>query len=252
MCSVLGIAFDDLNAALDRPVVATVAHRFEELADVRIESRKPLAYLLHEAWLGGHRFYVDERVLVPRSHIAELLGEELSPWIDSPCEVGRVLDLCTGSGCLAVLAALAFPDARIDAADISEAALTVAQINVDAYRLQDRLRLVRSDLFGALMGERYDLIVSNPPYVDARAMRGLPEEYRHEPTLALAGGVDGLDFVRRILEEAPDHLTERGNLVVEIGANRAAIEAAYPRLPFVWPATAAGDQEVFMLHHTDF
>jgi ribosomal protein L3 glutamine methyltransferase len=251
VCSVLGIPFDDLDAALDRSVDGALARRIESLADRRIESRRPLAYLLNEAWLDGHRFYVDERVIVPRSHIAELLNDGLSPWITSPASVKRVLDLCTGSGCLAILAALAFPDARVDASEISEDALSVARINVAAYCLQGRLRLVRSDLFGALTGEHYDLIVSNPPYVDARAMRALPEEYRHEPTLALTGGADGLDVVRRILVEAAGHLTERGLLVVEIGANRQALEAACPRLPFVWLATPAGGQEVFLLHYAD-
>ena len=251
MCSALGIAFDDLAAALDRPIEGASARRLEELADLRIESRTPLAYLLKEAWLEGHRFYVDERVIVPRSHIAALLGDELATWLESPASVGRILDLCTGSGCLAILAALAFPESRVDAADVSGEALAVARINVDAYRLGHRLRLVESDLFAALGDQRFDLILSNPPYVDAKAMRGLPREYRHEPGLALAGGADGLDIARRILDGAPDHLTERGLLVVEIGANRAGLEAAYPRIPFTWLATAAGDDEVFLLHRAD-
>jgi ribosomal protein L3 glutamine methyltransferase len=251
VCSALGIAFDDLDATLDRPVEGAPARRLEELASRRIESRAPLAYLLNEAWLDGHRFYVDERVIVPRSHIAALLGDGLATWIESPASIGRILDLCTGSGCLAILAALAFPESRVDAADVSSKALAVAQINVDAYRLGDRLRLVESDLFAALGDQRFDLILSNPPYVDAEAMRRLPQEYRHEPGLALAGGVDGLDIVRRILDEAPDHLSARGLLVVEIGASRAGLEAAYPRLPFSWLATAAGDDEVFLLHRAD-
>jgi len=251
VCSALGIAFDDLGATLDRPVEAALARRIEELADRRIESRVPLAYLLKEAWLHGHRFYVDERVIVPRSHIAELLGDGLSPWIESPASVGRVLDLCTGSGCLAILAALAFPAARIDASDVSDDALSVARINIETYRLQDRIRLVRSDVFGALAGEHYDLIVSNPPYVDARAMRALPEEYRREPPLALAGGEDGLEIVRQIVDEASTHLTERGILIVELGANRAALEGAYPRLPFIWLDTQAGGDEVFLLNRAD-
>jgi ribosomal protein L3 glutamine methyltransferase len=249
VCSVLGIAFDDLDAALDRPVEKAQSRRIEELAGRRIESRVPLAYLLNEAWLDGHRFYVDERAIVPRSHIAELLPEGLAPWL--PSSVDRVLDMCTGSGCLGILAALAFPAARVDAADVSEEALAVARINVDAYRLGDRLRLVRSDLFAMLKGERYDLVLANPPYVDARAMQDLPDEYCHEPRLALTGGTDGLDIVRRILAAAPDHLTERGILIVEIGANRAALEAAYPRLPFVWLATRGGGDLVFLLNSAD-
>jgi ribosomal protein L3 glutamine methyltransferase len=251
VCSVLDIPFDDLDAALGRPVKVTNAQRLEEMASRRIDSRAPLAYLLKEAWLDGLRFYVDERVIVPRSHIAELLGDGLAPWIPSPETIGRVLDMCTGSGCLAILAARAFPDVRIDASDVSEDALAVARINRDAYGLGDRLRLVHSDLYAALPGERYDLILVNPPYVDARAMRELPAEYRHEPDLALAAGKDGLAVVRRILGEAPDHLTARGILVVEIGANRAALEAAYPRLPFNWLATRAGDEQVFLLHRAD-
>lgn len=251
VCSALGIAFDDLGATLDRPVEAALARRIDELADRRIASRVPLAYLLKEAWLDGHRFYVDERVIVPRSHIAELLGDGLSPWIESPSSVSRVLDLCTGSGCLAILAALAFPGARVDASDVSDDALSVARINIETYRLQDRIRLVRSDVFGALEGEHYDLIVSNPPYVDARAMRALPEEYRREPPLALAGGEDGLEIVRRIVDDASAHLTQRGILIVELGANRAALEAAYPRLPFIWLDTQAGGDEVFLLNRTD-
>jgi len=251
VCSVLGIAFDDLDAALPRPVAAAHARRLEEIADRRIALRVPLAYLLKEAWLDGHRFYVDERVIIPRSHIAELLGEGLSPWIESPASVGRVLDLCTGSGCLAILAALAFPASRVDAADLSEHALAVARINVETYGLGDRLSAVQSDLFSALRDARYDVILSNPPYVGAEAMRTLPEEYRHEPGLALAGGADGLDIVRRIIDEAPGHLSERGVLVVEIGANRAALEAAYPRLPLTWLSTASGDDEVFLLCRSD-
>lgn len=251
VCSVLGIDFDDLTAALERPVEATRARRLAELADRRIASRAPLAYLLNEAWLDGRRFYVDERVIVPRSHIAELLGEGLAPWIPARESIRSILDMCTGSGCLAILAALEFPGARVDAADVSADALAVAEINVTAYRLQDQLRLVGSDLFAALSGKRYDLIVANPPYVDANAMRELPDEYRREPALALAGGADGLSVVRRILDAAPDHLTEDGVLIVEIGTHRAALEAAYPRLPFLWPTTQVGDREVFLLHRAN-
>jgi ribosomal protein L3 glutamine methyltransferase len=247
VCSVLGIAFDDLDAALERPVKAALARHLEELADRRIASRAPLAYLLNEAWLNGHRFYVDERVIIPRSHIAGLLEGGLVPWIDSPGSVRRALDLCTGSGCLAILAALVFPLARIDASDISEDALAVARINVAAYRLEARVRLVQSDLFGALQGERYDLIVSNPPYVDARTLHTMPEEYRHEPTLALDGGEDGLAIATRILRQAADHLTDRGILVGEIGAHRAALEAAHPRLPLTWLETRAGGEQVFLI-----
>ena len=217
----------------------------------RITERLPAAYLTNEAWLGEYRFYVDQRVIVPRSHIAELLREQLSPWIDDPWAVGRVLDLCTGSGCLAILAAQAFPEARVDAVDISPDALAVARRNVDDYQLAARLRLVESNAFAGVAGERYDVIISNPPYVNAESMAALPEEYRREPELALASGEDGLDFVRIILKEAAAHLNPKGVLIVEIGNNQSELEQAFPEIPFTWLDTAAGDQFVFMLHRED-
>jgi ribosomal protein L3 glutamine methyltransferase len=185
---------------------------------------------------------------VPRSFIAELLNEQLSPWVEDPWAVNSVLDLCTGSGCLGILAAQAFPNARIDAADISADALAVARRNVDDYGLDARLQLLQSNAFSALKGRRYDLIISNPPYVNAQSMAALPEEYRREPQLALASGEDGLDLVRQILQEAGAHLNPGGLLVVEIGHNRAALEAAFPNTPFTWLDTATGDQYVFLLH----
>ena len=217
----------------------------------RITERLPAAYLTNEAWLGEYRFYVDQRVIVPRSHIAELLREQLSPWIDDPWAVGRVLDLCTGSGCLAILAAQAFPEARVDAVDLSPDALAVARRNVDDYQLGSRLRLVESNAFAGVAGERYDVIISNPPYVNAESMASLPEEYRREPQLALASGEDGLDFVRIILKEAAAHLNPKGVLIVEIGNNQQELEQAFPEIPFTWLDTAAGDQFVFMLHRED-
>jgi len=230
----------------DRPVRPYGAQRALALIERRVRSRKPAAYLTGEAWLGDHRFRVDERVAVPRSHIAGLLREHLAPWITSRLAIGAALDLCTGSGCLAILIAHSFPRARIDATDISPAALAVARANVRDYRLGRRIRLLRSDLFSALHAERYDLIVSNPPYVTTAAMRRLPREYRHEPHRALAGGRDGLDAVRRILCGAASHLNPRGMLVVEVGAARRRLERAFPRVPFTWPETAAGDS-VFVL-----
>ena len=217
----------------------------------RITERLPAAYLTNEAWLGEYRFYVDQRVIVPRSHIAELLREQLSPWIDDPWAVGRVLDLCTGSGCLAILAAQAFPEARVDAIDLSPDALAVARRNVDDYQLGSRLRLVESNAFAEIAGERYDVIISNPPYVNAESMAALPEEYRREPELALASGEDGLDFVRIILKEAAAHLNTKGVLIVEIGNNQQELEQAFPEIPFTWLDTAAGDQFVFMRHRED-
>lgn len=217
----------------------------------RITERLPAAYLTHEAWLGEFRFYVDERVIVPRSHIAELLREQFTPWVNDPWAVGRVLDLCTGSGCLAILAAHAFPEAMVDAIDISPDALAVSKTNVNDYGLDERIRLIQSDAFAAVPNEKYDIIISNPPYVNAESMAGLPEEYRREPQLALASGEDGLDFVRILLKQAPQHLNPDGILVVEIGNNKDELERAFPKLSFVWLDTSAGDRFVFMLRRKD-
>jgi ribosomal protein L3 glutamine methyltransferase len=194
---------------------------------------------------------VDERVIVPRSFIAELLRTQLSPWIAEPTSVNSVLDMCTGSGCLAILAAHEFPYAQVDAVDLSPDALAVAQHNVADYELQDRVQLIQSDLFSQLAGRKYDLIISNPPYVDAPSVAALPEEYLHEPELALGSGDDGLDATRVILKHAAQHLTDNGILIVEIGHNRDILEAAYPKLPFTWLDVTAGDQFVFMLHKND-
>jgi ribosomal protein L3 glutamine methyltransferase len=216
----LGLPFD---AELSQPARKSV----EKLITRRIRERVPLAYLLGEAWLDGVPFHVDRRVIVPRSHIPFVLkGLRVAP--------RRILDLCTGSGCLAILAARAYPGALVDASDLSPSALQVARRNVERHGLRQRIRLVRSDLFAALPG-RYDLIVSNPPYVTTAAMRSLPREYRYEPGLALAGGGDGLELVSRILAEAPAHLAAGGRLVCEVGDGRKALERAYPRLPLSWP-----------------
>jgi len=217
----------------------------------RCEERLPAAYLTNEAWLGEHRFYVDERVIVPRSFIAELLQEQLTPWIEDPWAIHSALDLCTGSGCLAILTALAFPEADVDAVDLSEDAISVAERNVADYHLNERINIIQSDAFTKLAGKRYDLIISNPPYVNAESVDRLPPEYLHEPELALGSGEDGLDFTRIILAEAKKHLTEDGILVVEIGHNRDALEAAYPNLPFIWLDTEAGDEYVFLLRAED-
>jgi ribosomal protein L3 glutamine methyltransferase len=239
---------DRLEPFLDAQLLPEEMARVLELIRRRAEERLPAAYLTREAWLGDFRFYVDERVIVPRSFIAELLREGLAPWIDDPAGIGSALDLCTGSGCLAVLLAHAFPGAAVDATDVSEGALEVAAQNVGAYGLEARIRLKRSDLFRALAGRTYDVIVSNPPYVSGPSMRALPAEFRREPPLALAGGEDGLRFVRRILKAAPRHLKPGGVLVVEIGHNRDALEAAFPGVAFTWPETSAGADRVFLLH----
>ena len=241
----LGLPLDQLAPHLARALNSEEASRIAAIVDERIRARKPAAYLTHEAWLGEHRFYVDERVLVPRSYIAELLRDHLAPWVARPVE--SALDLCTGSGCLAILLALGFPRAHVDAADISDEALQVARRNVADYRLERRVKLVRSDLYGALTRRRYDLIVSNPPYMRDAVMRGLPAEYRREPELALAGGRDGLDLVRTIVAQAPVHLNDGGLLVVEVGHNRERVERAFPDLPFIWPETSGGDDCVFAI-----
>lgn len=238
----LGLSFD---SCLETPTTGEGRRRVESLIRKRIEKRIPAAYLLHEAWLDGHCFHVDRRVIVPRSHIAGLLSGRLRPWLS--VRPRRILDLCTGSGCLAILAAKAFPGAHVDASDVSAAALAVARRNVTRHRMRGRVRLLRSDLMRGLGERRYDLILSNPPYVNAPAMRALPREYRREPRKALAGGADGLDLVRTILEQAPAHLQAHGLLVCEIGANRRALERAYARVPFAWPQTAAGSGQVFAL-----
>ncbi len=247
----LHLPLDRLEPFLDARLLDSEKRELLKIIQRRIDERIPAAYLTREAWLGAHRFYVDERVIVPRSFIAELLDEQLAPWIDDPWAVGEVLDLCTGSGCLAILAALAFPAARVDAADLSADALAVAHRNIADYGLEDRLTPIHSDAFGGLAGRRYDLIVSNPPYVDAAAVAALPPEYRHEPALALGSGEDGLDFTRRLLREARRHLKPGGLLVVEIGHNRDTLEAAFPALPFTWLDTRAGDQYVFLLREQE-
>ncbi|HVC10769.1 MAG TPA: 50S ribosomal protein L3 N(5)-glutamine methyltransferase [Burkholderiales bacterium] len=241
----LGLPLDALRVNLQRPLSASELRRLDAIVERRARERIPAAYLTHEAWLGEFSFYVDRRTIVPRSFIAELLRSGLSPLLRRP--VRRALDLCTGSGCLAVLLAHYFPRAEIDAADLSAGALAVARRNVARYRLQSRIRLIRSDLFASLANERYDLIVTNPPYVSAAAMRALPAEYRHEPRLALAGGNSGFDLVSKILAAAPAHLSARGLLLCEIGHHRKALERAYPRIPFVWPETSAGPGYVFLL-----
>jgi len=225
-----------LGYLLEEEIAPRTRKRIEALAARRVRERIPLAYVLKQAWLGEHAFYVDRRVIVPRSFIAEMLRERFSPWLRR--RPRRALDLCTGSGCLAILLANAFPAVKVDAADLAAGALAVARKNVARYKLEKRVHLVKSDLFGALQGRRYDLIVSNPPYVTSRTMEKLPPEYRHEPALALAAGSDGLRTVRRILTEAGRHLNRHGLLVCEIGGNRRVLERAYPQLEFAWPQTS--------------
>ncbi len=247
MVHALRCPFEALAARLDEPVSATIIKRALQLFARRIAERIPAAYLTHEAWLGEYRFYVDQRVIVPRSYIAELLRARLRPWWLPRRSPQSILDLCTGSGCLAIVAAHTFTQARVDAADLSSPALTVARRNVREHALTQRISLFRSDLFAGLAGKRYDLILSNPPYVGEPVMRKLPQEYRHEPNLALHGGRDGLDLIRRILQQAATHLQPRGWLVMEVGHNRSRVERAFPALPFIWAETSGGDDCVLLL-----
>ena len=247
----LNLPLDRLDPFLDARLTQSEIYDVLDVIERRTEQRIPAAYLTNQAWLGDLSFYVDERVIVPRSFIAELLREQLAPWINDAENVGKVLDMCTGSGCLAILAAHAFPNAHIDAVDLSADALDVAQYNVTDYTLEDRVSLIESDLFAKLKGKKYDLIISNPPYVDAPSVAALPQEFKYEPKLALGSGVDGLNATRVILEHAAEHLTKDGILVVEIGHNRDALEAAFPNLPFTWLEVNAGDEFVFLLHKND-
>ncbi len=251
----LNLPIDTLDPFLDAKLLPGERKRLEALIEARAATRKPAAYLVNKAYVQGVPFYVDERVIVPRSYIGELLittlSDEDSP-IDDPEEVSSVLDLCTGGGSLAILAARVFPNATIDAVDLSADALAVAERNVQDHGLADRIRLVQGDLFKPLAGQRYDLILTNPPYVDAEALAAFPPEYAFEPRMAHAGGEDGLDIVRRILAEAPEHLTEDGALICEIGQARELLLRDYPDLPFLWLDTEDSDGEVFLLRESDF
>jgi len=243
----LNLPVDRFERHRDAILTSSQIAKVDQLFERRIRERRPASYLTHEAWLGDFRFYVDDRVIVPRSFIAELLRTNFAPWIVAPERIRAALDLCSGSGCLAILLAHSFPHAVIDATDIDSRALRVARLNVAQYELSHRISLIRSDLFSKLRGRRYDVIVANPPYVRAAVMRRLPQEYRHEPAVALAGGKDGLDVVRVILREAPQYLTPGGLLVVEVGHNRRRVEKVFPRLPFMWLETSGGDDCVFLL-----
>ncbi len=247
----LSLPIDRLEPFLDARLTAAERATVAALLARRIDERLPAAYLTGEAWLGDFRFHVDQRVHIPRSFIAELLPDGLAPYIEDVDAVHRALDLCTGSGCLAILMAHAFSQAHIDAVDVSADALAVAQRNVADYDLSDRIALIRSDLFDMLRGKTYDVIISNPPYVTAKAMQALPPEFRHEPELALAGGDDGLNAVRAIIEAAPAHLNARGVLLVEVGSGKSALEAAFPHLPFVWLTTRSSCDAVFLLTRDD-
>jgi ribosomal protein L3 glutamine methyltransferase len=240
----LSFAVDDEQ--LNQPLSREQKDYLAALVSCRIEQRQPVAYILNEAWFCGLPFYVDERVLVPRSPIAELIGQQFSPWIASD-DVSRILDIGTGSGCIAIASALAIPDAKVDAVDISADALAVAEENSRRHGVSERLRLVRSDLYANLDGQRYDIIIANPPYVDAEDMAHLPEEFRHEPRLGLEAGEDGLDVVRQLLAQSRKHLNEAGILIVEVGNSQAALIDAFPGLAFTWLEFEYGGDGVFLL-----
>lgn len=249
----LHLPLDTLDNFLDAKLTSSERNRLADFIEQRITQHTPTAYLLKEAWLQGFKFYVDERVLIPRSFIAELIAyNSLQPWIEYPELVNSAADICTGSGCLGILLADAYPDASIDVVDISPDAIDVCNINIASYGLQDRVAAIQSDMFSALTDEnnvckQYDLIISNPPYVDAPSMAELPAEYRNEPQLALGSGTAGLDHTHTLLREAANYLTDDGVLVVEIGHNRDALLEAYPDLPFTWLEVSSGDEFVFLL-----
>ncbi|MBB5418479.1 ribosomal protein L3 glutamine methyltransferase [Paraburkholderia atlantica] len=247
----LHLPLDLLEPFLDARLTTAEIEAVLKVIERRAAERVPAAYITQEAWMHGYRFYVDERVIVPRSFIGELLQDGLQPYVEDPEQVGAVLELCTGSGCLAILAAHAFPNADVDAVDLSAPALEVATRNVLDYHLDDRIALFEGDLYAPLAERRYDVIISNPPYVNAKSMQELPAEYKHEPEMALAGGADGMDIVRRIIADARNWLTEDGVLVIEIGNEREHVEAAFGGLDLVWLSTSAGDDNVFLIQASD-
>lgn len=247
--AVLDLPFDCPESMLDSPLTQAQCGKIEHLIRERIETRKPTAYLVNRAWFCGLPFYVDERVLIPRSPIAELIERGFTPWLQPEC-VRRVLDIGSGSGCIAIACAHAFPAAEVDAVDNDPDALAVARDNIDMHQLAGHVHAIQSDLFSNVSG-RYDLIIANPPYVSSAEMEILPPEYRHEPVAALVAGSDGLDFARRLLAEAGDYLTDQGILVLEVGNAREALEQAYPGLPFTWLEFERGGEGVCLLHAGD-
>ncbi|MFZ6639158.1 50S ribosomal protein L3 N(5)-glutamine methyltransferase [Undibacterium sp. TC4M20W] len=243
----LHLPLDKIEPFLDAHLLPSEIDAVLRVIDRRAVDRVPASYITNEAWLGTYNFYVDERVIVPRSFIAELIPEHFSPWVTDPEAISNILELCTGSGCLPIMLADMFSEAHVDAVDISKDALEVAKRNVATYELQDRITLIESDLYSNVPNKKYDLIITNPPYVNSGSMAKLPKEYTHEPQIALAGGDDGMDLVRKIVAGAAQRLTEDGLLMVEIGNERAFAEAAFPELNLTWLSTSAGDDMVFLV-----
>lgn len=244
----LKLPLNKLEPFLDARLLSNEINKILYIINQRVENRIPAAYLTNEAWLNNYSFFVDKRVIIPRSFIAELILEQFIPWIENPSLINYTLDLCTGSGCLSILLADAFPQTKIDAIDISSIALEVAFYNIKKYALNDRINLIESDLYTVLpKNRRYDLIVSNPPYIDIDTMNKLPIEYQHEPQLALIGGIDGMDIVRKIIKQSINYLTPQGSLIVEIGNGRSKIEASFPNLEFCWLSTSTRDNAIFFL-----
>lgn len=245
----LSLPPDQLEPFLDARLLLDEREHAISLIHRRCESRLPAPYLTQESWLQGYRFFVDTRVIVPRSPIAELLGQQLQPWINEPASVESVLDMCTGSGCLAIIAAHEFPHAQVDAVDVSSDALEVAAINVREHGLEDRVTLIQSNLFASIPDDRrYDLIICNPPYVNSQSMSQLPAEYQHEPHQALAGGSDGMDLVREILRQAPYYMTDQACLVLEIGHEIEHFEAAFPEIVPIWLDAGESNEQILLLH----
>ncbi|WP_175625692.1 MULTISPECIES: 50S ribosomal protein L3 N(5)-glutamine methyltransferase [Oxalobacteraceae] len=243
----LKLPLDKLDPFFDARLLQEEVDAVLRVIEQRADERLPAAYITNEGWLGGYRFYVDERVIVPRSFIAELIPEQFSPWVSNPDKVNNILELCTGSGCLPIMLADAFPNAHVDAVDISTDALEVAKRNVAEYELEHRINLIESDLYANVPEYKFDLIITNPPYVNSGSMGKLPPEYLREPQIALAGGTDGMDLVRKIVAGAGQRLTPNGLLMVEIGNEREFAEAAFPELNLTWLTTSAGDDMVFLI-----
>jgi ribosomal protein L3 glutamine methyltransferase len=244
----LKLPLDKLDPFLDAKLLPKEIENCLNIIERRAHDRIPASYLTKEAWLGHYRFYVDERVIVPRSFIAELIPEHFAPWVSHPDSVKNILELCTGSGCLAIMMADVFPNAKIDAVDISKDALEVAKRNVHDYQCEDQITLIESDLYTQVKNKKYDLIISNPPYVNAASIHALPPEYKHEPLLALAGGTDGMDLIRKIVAGAKEHLAPHGQLIIEIGNEYAYAEAAFSDYELTWLSTSVGDEAVFLLN----